>query len=384
MVSYTATKEVALADVIKSGLTELVVNGGKVTAVEKTATNGQSDAVASAVAKIVIKENGGTIGSDEFDANGNRLTWRSQFPSATVVETNGAATLIDVDLEAATEINVKSGVTSINGKVEAKQAVVTLGSYDNKKYIPHNGELNLPTKFDELYVKDINKMTGSHADRVTAKVNNQGDIYILKGQSIDKTEVMWEGDTEGSFDPETEKTSIPDGTLTVDGTTIKTLKGLSDVITTNNYNPESLTKIVISSALDMTSKDNYDNVSILNGKDIELGANITGWSAVYAETVKSIKLTNDVTIGTGGPTVTPNETMVTVTDKLDFNNHTLTLNHGYLQIDGEYQIGSGCGKIVKGGADASLTGKIVTKNMNSAYKELIQWNMTYSKWEELK
>ena len=76
--------------------------------------------------------------------------------------------------------------------------------------------------------------------------------------------------------------------------------------------------------------------------------------------------------------------MVTVTDKLDFNNYTLTLNHGYLQIDGEYQIGSGCGKIVKGGADAKLTGKIVTKNMNSAYKELIQWNMTYSKWEELK
>ena len=388
VVSYTATKEVALADVIKSGLTELVVNGGEVTAVEKTATNGESDAIASAVAKIVIKENGGTIGSDEFDANGNRLTWRSQFPNATVVETNGAATLIDVDLAGATEINVKSGVTSINGKVEAKQAVMTLGSYDSKKYIPHNAELNLPTKDDKLYVKNIKKTTDNHANKVTAKVSNQGDIYILKGQTVDKDPekggIMWEGDTEAPFDPDSELISIPEGTLTVNGTTIKTLKGLSDVITTNNYNPESLTKIVISYALDMTSKDNYDNVSILNGKDIELGASITGWSAAYAETVKSIKLTADVSIGTGGSTVTPNETMVTVTDKLDFNNHKLTLNHGYLQIDGEYQIGSGCGKIVKGGADASLTGKIVTKNMNSAYKELIQWNMTNSKWEELK
>ena len=386
VVSYTATKEVALADVIKSGLTELVVNGGEVTAVEKTATNGQSDAVARAVAKIVIKENGGTIGSDEFDANGNRLTWRSQFPNATTVETNGAAALIDVDLATATAINVKSGVTSINGKVEAKQAVVTLGSYDSKKYIPHNAELNLPTKFDQLYVKDINKMTGSHANRVTAKVNNQGDIYILKGESIDKTEVVWEGDSEGPFDPETTKTPIPDGTLTVDGNIIKTLKELSLALNSpnNNYDTETLTKIVINSALSMTSEDNNAYVSILNGKDIELGANITGWSAVYAETVKSIKLTADVTIGTGGPTVTPNETMVTVTDKLDFNDHELTLNHGYLQIDGEYQIGSGCGKIVKGGSNAALTGKIVTKNMNSAYKELIQWNMSNSKWEELK
>ena len=388
VVSYTATKEVALADVIKSGLTELVVNGGEVTAVEKTATNGESNAIASEVAKIVIKENGGTIGSDEFDANGNRLTWRSQFPNATVVETNGAATLIDVDLAGATKINVKSGVTSINGEVKAKQAVMTLGSYDSKKYIPHNAELNLPTKDDKLYVKNIKKTTDNHADKVTAKVSNQGDIYILKGQTVDKDPekggIMWEGDTEAPFDPDSELISIPEGTLTVNGTTIKTLKELSDVITNNNYNPESLTKIVISYALDMTSKDNYDNVSILNGKDIELGASITGWSAVYAETVKSIKLTNDVKIGTGGPTVTPNETMVTVTDKLDFNNHKLTLYHGYLQIDGEYQIGSGCGKIVKGGADAALTGKIVTKNMNSAYKELIQWNMTNSKWEELK
>ena len=384
VVSYTATKEVALADVIKSGLTELVVNGGEVTAVEKTATNGQDDAIASAVAKIVIKENGGKIGSDEFDANGNRLTWRSQFPNATVVETNGAATLIDVDLTSATAINVKSGVTSINGKVEAKQAVVTLGSYDSKKYIPHNAELNLPTKDDKLYVKNIKKTTDNHADKVSAKVANQGDIYILKGQSIDKTEVKWEGDNETSFDPDSTLTPIPGGTLEVDGTEISTLKALSDAITAGKYDPETLTTIKITSALDMTNKDNYDNVSILNGKDIELGANITGWSAVYAETVKSIKLTADVTIGTGGSTVTPNETMVTVTDKLDFNNHKLTLNHGYLQIDGEYQIGSGCGKIVKGGADAALTGKIVTKNMNSAYKELIQWNMTNSKWEELK
>ena len=395
VISFTATKEVALADVIKSGLTELVVNGGEVTAVEKTSSNSQDDAKANAVTKIVIKENGGTIGSDEFDANKNRLTWRSQFPNATTVETNGNAALTDVDLAEATAINVKSGVTSINGKVEAKKAIVTLGSYDSKKYIAHNGTLNLETKSDMLYVKNIQKTTDPHANRVTAAVDNQGDIYILKGQTIIKNDedeedgIDWDGDKESTFDPETTLNPIPDGTLTVDGSTIKTLEDLSKELnsTTNNYNKESLTTIVINSDLDMTQPANYSNVDILANKNIELGANMTGWSANYAQTVKSIKLTADVQIGTGGADVTPNQTIVTVTDKLDFNNNTLTLNHGYLQIDGEYQIGSGCDKIVKGGTEAELlgnNGRIVTKNMASSYEELIQWNMKDNKWEVLK
>ena len=391
VVSFTATKKVALADVIKSGLTELVVNGGEVTAVEKTSSNSQDDAKANDVKKIVIKENGGTIGSDEYDANNNRLTWRSQFPNATTVETNGNAALTDVDLAVATAINVKSGVTSINGVVKAKKAVVTLGSYDNKKYIAHDGTLNLETKFDMLYVKNIVKTTDNHADKVTAAVDNQGDIYILKGETIDNGNegIDWDGDVAGPFDPDPTLIPIPDGTLMVDGSTIKTLKELSLELNSedNNYDKETLTTININSNLDMSQADNYDYVSILENKNIVLGASITSWSAKYAQTVKSIKLTADATIGTGGADITPNQTIVTVTEKLDFNNNTLTLNHGYLQIDGEYQIGSGCDKIVKGGEEAELIGtggRIVTKNMASAYEELIQWNMSSNKWELLK
>ena len=196
VVSYAATKEtsVSITQVIKSGITELVLDGGDVTALDyvKNVTK-QEQASANAVKTIKVTENGGVLG-EAYAVNGEQAHWRTQFPAVETVETNGDVIFYDVDLAAAKEFNVKAGETTIKGLVDATNALFTLGSYDNEKYVAYDATLNVPTTNDALYAKNVVKTTDRGAENVVAKVYNQGTVKL--DPNVDPDGITWEGDGE--------------------------------------------------------------------------------------------------------------------------------------------------------------------------------------------
>ena len=368
-ISYTvgAGKSVTMAKVVKYNITELVVDGGSVTSADATEAG-----TAEEVMKVVVTKNGGVIGGEVESTLGT---------TATEIEINGNVTLENLTIPAEGDIEVKNGVTTINGDVDAEKATFVLGSYED--YTVQTGELFIPSADDKLVANAIEKNIDANVKQGNAKVSNNGTV-TLETAPLTTTEISWEGTL---YDPAgDDPTTAPDKMVV--GTEVgeyATLKALQEAL--NGFDvTETLETIVISTALNMSADDNKNYVSVLANKNLKVGANMTAWSADNKVTVKTLTLIADATIGTGGETITPNQTIITVTDKLDFADNILTLNHGYIQIDGTYQIGDGCSKIVKGGIDAGLsgTGKIVTKNMASSFNELIQWNFKDSKWEKLK
>lgn len=366
-ISYTvgAGKSVTMAKVVKHKITELVVDGGSVTSADATEAG-----TAEKVKKVVVTKNGGVIGGEVESTLGT---------TATEIEINGNVTLENLTIPATGDIEVKNGVTTINGDVDAESATFVLGSYED--YTVQTGELFIPSADDKLVANAITK--NADVKKGNAKVSNNGTV-TLEIAPVTTTEISWEG-TE--YDPADDDPRPAPSTMTV-GTgsgEYATLKALQEALSKYDVTT-TLETITISTALNMGLEDNKNYVSVLANKNLKVGANMTAWSADNKVTVKTLTLIANVQIGTGGETITPNQTIITVTDKLDFADHTLTLNHGYIQIDGTYQIGDGCSKIVKGGVDADLTGsgKIVTKNMASSFNELIQWNFKDNKWEKLK
>ena len=363
-ISYTvgAGKSVTMANVVKYNITELVVDGGSVTSADATEAG-----TASAVKKVVVTKNGGVIGGEVASTLGT---------TATEIEINGNVTLENLTIPADGNIEVKNGVTTINGNVVAESATFILGSYED--YTVQTGELFIPSADDKLVANTITKDDDLNVKKGNAKVSNNGTVVLTTKES----DVAWEGTT--SREPEGEKPKAPKN-MKVDGTDISTLRGLQEAL--SNYDVTTLETITISTDLNMSLEDNKNYVSVLANKNLKVGANMTAWSADNKVTVKTLTLTADAQIGTGGETITPNQTIITVTDKLDFADHILTLNYGYIQIDGAYQIGDGCSKIVKGGMNAKFDGtkgKIVTKNMASSFGELIQWDFDDNKWVTLK
>ena len=360
-ISYTvgAGKSVTMAKVVKYNISELVVDGGSVTSADATEAGD-----ATAVKKVVVTKNGGVIGGEVASTLGT---------TATEIEINGNVTLENLTIPAHGNIEVKNGVTTINGIVNAESATFVLGSYED--YTVQTGELFIPSADDKLVANTI--MKDGDVEKENAKVSNNGTVVLTTKESG----VAWEGTT--SERPEGAKTEAPE-TMFVNGSNILTLKDLQEAL--SNFDvTTTLETIIISTDLNMSLEDNKNYVSVLANKNLKVGAKMTYWSADNKVTVKTLTLIADAQIGTGGETITPNQTIITVTDKLDFADHILTLNYGYIQIDGAYQIGDGCSKIVKG-ANAELAGtngKIVTKNMASSFNELIQWNFKDSKWEKL-
>ena len=365
-ISYTvgAGKSVTMAKVVKYNITELVVDGGSVTSADATEAG-----TARKVKKVVVTKNGGVVGGDVASILGT---------TATEIEINGNVTLENLTIPADGNIEVKNGVTTINGIVNAESATFVLGSYED--YTVQTGELFIPSDDDKLVAKAITK--DRDVKKGNAKVSNNGTV-TLETTPNTTTEISWEGT---AYDPAGDEPTSAPTRMEVGTGEYATLAALQEALNAFDET-ETLETIIISTPLDMSTDDNKNYVSVLANKNLEVGASMTGWSANNNVTVKTLTLTADAQIGTGGATITPNQTIITVTDKLDFANHTLTLNFGYIQIDGAYQIGDGCSKIVKGGTDAKLegtNGKIVTKNMASSFGELIQWDFENNKWGTLK
>ena len=196
VVSYAATEKtsVSITQVIKSGITELVLDGGNVTALDYVYNvTTQAQASAAAVKTIKVTENGGVLG-EAYAVNGQQAHWRTQFPAVKKVETKGDVIFYDVDLTAAETFNVKAGETTIKGLVDATNALFTLGSYDNEKYVAYDATLNVPTTYDALYAKNVIKTTETGAENVVAKVYNQGTVKL--DPNVEPIGITWEGDGE--------------------------------------------------------------------------------------------------------------------------------------------------------------------------------------------
>ena len=361
-ISYTvgAGKSVTMAKVVKYNITELVVDGGSVTSADATEAG-----TASAVMKVVVTKNGGVVGGDVASTLGT---------TATEIEINGNVTLENLTIPADGKIEVKNGVTTINGNVDAESATFVLGSYED--YTVQTGELFIPSADDELVANTITK--DRYVKKGNAKVSNNGTVTLETAPNT-TTEISWEGNpsSEKSEDkePVTEFTIYAGGNL-----------GDLDYAMENQTDKDwsKLTTIKINGNLDFSDgKNNKEYASVLNGKNVELasGIQLSNLSANMFS-IATLKLNGNVTVSTTSAT---NAILFTV-DKLEIGNHRLTVNGGDVKIDGTAQKGSGQNAYFSFTGSEPMskksTGRILIGDVENSVLSLM-WDATSNKWKGL-
>ena len=391
IVSYTATKETALKDVIESEITELVVDGGSVTATQvKPGVAEGTDAAynkAEKVKTIIVKGKGGSIGTAEY-VNGTKTYYRTEFSAATLIETTANAAFTDVDFTADDiDFNIEAATTTINKVVKANNANIVLGSYDEKNYKANDATLDLPSKDSELYAKSIAKFDN---DKVTAKVMNQGKVELPYGVTIDgDVDVEGNGTVNGDKpegDPVIfDKTKVE---ISADGE-YTSLKALSEDLKTYT-DITALKEIVISRReLDLSDESNANYVSVLEGKDIVLRGNLTGVDNGDL-LLGTLTLEGDNSQIKGAKT---GKTVMLKVAKLVAKAGSRTSIRGsYLQVDGNKRELSSDGVEVEGNgeiltifsdpAGVAYTGAIVATNVNDPEGPFLIWNEKNKRWEE--
>ena len=171
----------------EAGITALQMDGGKVTA---PAADG--DIALNGITKLRSTEKGGVIGGDDAAV---------AFPSATLVEFNGALELNNVDLSGNHEIiAVKSGTTTIKGEVnlvtynrntnpakleEDKSRGFVLASYDEQLLKEVKAELHINSgavlkamKIARAETPNTDANGSSLVDVTMAVVDNNGEVYL--------------------------------------------------------------------------------------------------------------------------------------------------------------------------------------------------------------
>ena len=171
----------------EAGITALQMDGGKVTA---PAADG--DIALNGITKLRSTEKGGVIGGDDAAV---------AFPSATLVEFNGALELNNVDLSGNHEIiAVKSGTTTIKGEVnlvtynrntnpakleEDKSRGFVLASYDEQLLKEVKAELHINSgavlkamEITRAEKGSIDANGSSLVDKTMAVVDNNGEVYL--------------------------------------------------------------------------------------------------------------------------------------------------------------------------------------------------------------
>lgn len=365
-ISFTAKAKTALLDVIKAGVTELIVDGGSIEGVAVTNSNSQATAEATYVKNVIVKENGGTIGTAAYDANGKRVYWDTQFPNADI-EINGNVTLTDM-LIGGNIFDIKAGTTTIKGTVDAQKSTVTIASYDDKKYVAHAASLFIPSNKDVFKADALDKSENPKAG--VAKVNNQGTVYLNEKGLICYGD-NWAGNDPKDY-PATPDTNYAPETLTISGGTLADVKAQYDDFS-------KVTKIEINTQIDMKEKANLDNIDLLQGKDIELSADLKNIPADKNLVVKSVTLKSNVAISG----VTRGKTFIKV-DALNIGANKLTVVNGYLEINNWIaQAGTQCGAITWDSNNKDPYGKaeaeVVAKNNAGEY---LWYHFAGKSWKE--
>ena len=388
IVSYTATKETALKDVIESEITELVVDGGSVTATQvKPGVAEGTDAAynkAGKVETIIVKGKGGSIGTTEY-VNGTKTYYRTEFPAATLIETTANAAFTDVDFTADDiDFNIEAATTTINKVVKAENADIVLGSYDEKNYKANDATLDLPSKDSELYAKSIAKFDNN---KVTAKVMNQGKVELPYGETIGKNVDVEGNGTVNGKEPEGDPVVFKDTEVEInkDGK-YTSLKALSEEL--SKYSDVTALKtIVITSELDLGKEDNKNYVSVLAGKDVVLRHNLmnvdNGNLLLGTLTLegKSSQITGAKTSRT---------VMLKVAKLVAKKDSKTSIRGSYLQVNGDKRELSSDGvegngeilTIFSNPAGGNYTGAIVATNVNDPEGPFLIWNEKNKRWEK--
>lgn len=344
-ISYTvgAGKSVTMANVVKYNITELVVDGGSVTSADATEAG-----TAGAVKKVVVTKNGGVIGGEVESTLGT---------TATEIEINGNVTLENLTIPATGDIEVKNGVTTINGDVDAESATFVLGSYED--YTVQTGELFIPSADDKLVANAITK--NADVKKGNAKVSNNGTV-TLETAPLTTTEISWEGN---GYTPSTDVTYAD---------AIESVANVADLEALLKKNCETLKTIeIIGNIVASSLSENARN--LLNGRNLTLKADLTNVDPKWGLKVNKLTVESAATVGTGG--VSPNVVMLTV-NELDVK-VALTLNYGYVEISTPQRSNAGCTQISMGSA-AVIKGKVVAQNIESLDGAYLVWTKVGNQW----
>ena len=381
-VSYTATaaQPVSITDVKNSLITELVLDGGTITAVDaETGKDKSADATATSVTKIVVKENGGVLGEAEKNEANTKIHERTSFPKVKNVETNGNVTFYDVDLAIANAFDVKAGTTTIKGTVNAEKATFTLGSYDDKQYVAHDGTLSIPTKFDELNAAQITKKSGTgHDTKFDAVVMNQGLVNLPKGVQHGVGD-GWKGNEPGEI--KTGETGTPDKVESQDG--VYTVDGTSSLIEDAKKDFSDVATIKIITAI-RPSEDEYEALkTIVSGRELILTdgtlslGNGNGTLSAKKLTVEGAK------VGVSTSNMMKNDVMLTVESVEVKSGAALTVYDAWILVNQNVREGSSTGLQINGTVtyDSTRPGAIVAINNADTAGAYLEMNTTSKKWE---
>ena len=346
IISYTVGKEngVTMAEVAKYEISELIVDGGNVS----SATAEEAAPKTDKLAKVVVTENGGTIGGEVESALTN---------ANAVIEINGDVTLENLTIATTKDIEVKNGTTTINGTVDASGAIIRLGGYED--YQLTTGTLYIPTAEDVLSASRIGQSKDDHVKKANAVVRNNGTV-VLAHQWV---EITWDGN---AYTPKGEEPAAP-AEVTITSTTGTNNYATLDALKTAIDGGLVVGKITISTDVTV-SKDNY---SVLNNKDIELRANLTIDNYEWAPSVKSLTVKAAATV-TGN--INQPGLVYLKAQKIDYSAAKLTISGGRIQYNGNdaATVGGSTPNII-GGKD-NLDGTIVSTNN-------LQWDKTTSTWK---
>ena len=351
-ISFTVAKEksVTMADVAKYEISELIVDGGNVT----SATAEDAAASTPKLAKVVVTENGGSIGGEAESVLDN---------AAAEIEINGDVTLENLKINTTTDIKVKNGTTTINGTVNASGAKVVLGSYEDYKV--QTGKLFIPTMDDKLMASSIEKNNDAKVGKGNAQVNNNGTVVLATAPNTTDN-VSWEGT---AYVPKGADPATP-VKVTINGTGAgeNEYANLDDLKTAIDGGL-AVSQITITTDVTVTA----DNFSVLNNKDIVLEADLTISNYEWAPSVKSLTVTAEAKVSGNANQIGQ---VYLKAGKIDFSAAELTIENGRIQYTGDDSSAAAVGGTTPNiiGTSANLIGTIISTNN-------LQWDATTGMWK---
>ena len=377
VISYTVKSKMALKDIIDSKITKLVIDGGSV---EGTAWGNSVPATsytASDVKWIEIKGQGGSLGTEIVEGT-VPSHFTSEFPSVEEITTSANATLADINFSGAgIDFNIEAATTNIRGTVKAEDADVVIGSYDGRNYKGIDATLNIPATDGKLYVKSINKTT-DHADEVTAKVINQGNITLPFGEEPG-TGIVWEGagkvngeDPNAGQKPE----AGTDGVYTLD------LDDLANDLQTQDFS--NVEKIVVNSIIAPTAEQYANLKTLFKDREVVVGSNVTVNLGAGDGSMVINKLTISGNATIGDTRANSNKVMLTVNSLEVSAGSTLTVNESFILVSGNVRPNTS-GNVTALGTITNNTsnpgGAVVAVDNSNPQGAYLKWNDTTKRFE---
>lgn len=386
IIAYTLTAEETMKSINAAKITELTIDGGKVT----SGTN--LTAVNNYVTKIVVTEKGGSITGVSTSAD--------KFTKAEM-EINGNMALKNVALGG--DIDIKAGITTIEGTVDATGNTITLGSYDRESYKAMTGTLEVVSASDKLIAGQIVKDENSKVTKEMAQVNNQGTIVV---ENATAENVTWNGNNEKRPDEvyaektvalnvkygATATTAVPteDGEYVISNLNgwIRVMKfvneGFKDDANKINYS-YTIKDVTIESALSLagiSEKQLEAFKAVVAGRKVKVENELTYCDPSYQVAMGDLVLAgNNVKIGSGNQT--QNDVFLTV-NSLDYSKvtGTLMINAGNIKINKTSEIG--LSEHVTYNAKMTNTGSgklVITNKMNA--NQTLEWDFTTRQWKSI-